>query len=177
VAVGGGETAYVSESRNVKIFRHDPDFFPSSANAGRAAHIVCQELLTDPNSRMALGADTMRILRMVMSPGRVATGARCGRGRAAHRRSRGSRSEEYSVQGQSARSDHLPGGSGLAHTRRRLILFPTRASRHPRRSNRRTALRINRATFFMPAVIGANFDCRSRFPGAGLRAAHAPHIA
>jgi FtsX-like permease family len=69
VAVGGGETAYVSESRNVKNFRHDPDFFPPSANAGRAAHIVCQELLTDPNSRMALGADTMRILRMVISQG------------------------------------------------------------------------------------------------------------
>jgi hypothetical protein len=71
VAVGGGETAYVSESGNVKNFRHDPDFFPPSANAGRAAHIVCQELLTNPNSnsRMAFGADTMRILRMVMSQG------------------------------------------------------------------------------------------------------------
>ena len=96
--------------------------------------------------RMALGADAVRILRMVMSQGawQLAIGlrARRRRRRAPYRRGRARGAQEHSLQGQSARPDDLLCGRRIAHARRRLVLFSARASRHPRRSDGRAALRM-----------------------------------
>src|SRR6202022_3451536 len=54
---------------------------------------------------------------------------------------------------------------------------PSLACRHALNLRFTLASPIQPRGVFMSAVIGANFDRRSRFPEAGLRATHALHIA
>ena len=94
--------------------------------------------------RMALGADALRILRMVMSQGawQLAIGLVLGAGGVALLFGvvAAAALKQHSLQGQSARSDDLLLRRRIAHARRGRVLFSARASRDSRRPDGRASL-------------------------------------